>query len=61
MSADGTVTAIHPDPAVPKEMLGEIAGWKRSGLTDDDVIDRLRVRTVPAGYPIHPWSPGIYT
>lgn len=30
--------------------------WKRSGATDDDIIDRLRARTVPRGYPIHSWS-----
>ena len=24
----------------------------------DDVVDRLRVRTIPSGYIPHPWTPG---
>ena len=26
----------------------------------DDVVDRLRVRTIPSGYIPHPWTPGMY-
>ena len=30
--------------------------WKKSGATEDDIIGRLRIRTVPNGYPTHRWS-----
>ena len=26
----------------------------------DDVVDRLRVITIPSGYIPHPWTPGMY-
>ena len=54
---DGSITAVNPNPAVPESVLKEILEWKKSGATEDDIIGRLRIRTVPNGYPIHPWSP----
>ena len=56
--ADGSITAECPNPAVPECVLREVLEWKISGVATDDVIDRLRVRTVPPGYPIHPWIHG---
>ena len=53
---DGSITAENPNPAVPVATK-EIMDWKKSGATEDDIIGRLRIRTVPNGYPIHPWSP----
>lgn len=58
INSGSVVTAVVPNPAVPKEVLVEILHWKESGLTFDKIIDKLRVRTVPPGYPIHFWTPG---
>ncbi len=47
---------ICHNPAVPISVLQDILNWKGS---DDDVVDRLRPRTVPAGYPwtdTCPWT-----
>lgn len=54
------VTAINPNPAVSTELLIEISGWMQSGATIEDVIDRLRTRTVPNGYSYRTWIPGIW-
>ena len=55
-SKDGRITAKKPNPAVPVATLKEIMEWKKSGATEDDIIGRLRIRTVPNGYPTHRWS-----
>lgn len=52
---DGTVVASEPNPAVDAALLKEILLWKLEGCSNDDVITRLRQRTVPEGYIIHPW------
>ena len=43
------------------DVLSEIFAWKQEGATLDDVVTRLRVRTVPSGYTIHNWIDGKYT
>ena len=57
---DGTVTAVHYNPAVPESVLSEIRQWTSDGAHRDDIVDRLRRRTVPPGYEYHLWSPGKY-
>lgn len=44
---------------VPTEVLQEILNWRKDGISLDDIISRLRSRTVPSGYPIHTWKDGI--
>lgn len=56
---DGSVAAEVPNPAVTPELLKEILEWKRHGATINDVITRLRQRTVPTGYTIHMWQPSM--
>ena len=46
---DGDVTAVLLNPAISVELL-EIKKWYAEGATIDDVIERLRLRTVPLGY-----------
>ena len=55
---DGNIGAEHHNPAVPSDVLKEIWEWKQQGATLEDVIDRLRSRTVPPGYEPHPWTHG---
>jgi len=54
----GCVTAVEPNPAVGSELLSEIKVWYEEHATTDDVIERLRLRTVPSGYAIHSWTEG---
>ena len=56
--SDGTIVAKESDSVVPEDVLKEIWRWKTDGLTDDDVISRLRCRTVPSGYSFCPWMKG---
>lgn len=53
---DGHVQALRHNPAVPIETLTEILQWKKAGTDDKDVIERLRLRTVPSGYTPCLWS-----
>ena len=55
---DGTIVAKHPNPAVPPSVLQEISNWIVQGASLEDAVDRLRSRTVPAGYNFHTWRPG---
>jgi len=43
---------------VSNELLTEIMVWKNEGASTDDVITRLRLRTVPSNYPVHNWIEG---
>ena len=55
---DGNVTAVLPNPAISIKSLDEIKKWYAEGATIDDVIERLRLKTVPPGYSIHSWTEG---
>lgn len=46
------------DSIVPQETLNEIWKLKMDDMSMEDIIDRLRARTVPTGYPIHKWREG---
>ena len=52
------IEAEVPNPAVSKELMKEIMKWRQEGCTMDDVIGRLRKRTVPSGYSYHTWHKG---
>jgi len=42
----------------PTELIQQIWDWKCSELSTEDIISRLRSKTVPCGYPIHNWRDG---
>ena len=50
---------MKSNPAVPVEMLKKVHNLLKSGISIEDVVDRLRTETVPRGYPIHPWLSGV--
>ena len=56
--SNGNVKAEVPNPAVDPGLLREILSWNRQGASVDDVIERLRVCTVPSGYTTHNWIIG---
>lgn len=36
--------------------MGEIFQWTEAGAAEDDVIERLRLRTVPPGFTPYLWN-----
>jgi hypothetical protein len=58
---DGIIEAEVVNRAVPTSVLKEILTWKEEGCTVEDVITRLRIRTVPTGYGYHTWTEGDQT
>ena len=60
MERDGVVARVR-NPAVNSELLQEVYKWNMEDATMDDVIERLRLRTVPSKYTgsIHSWTDGI--
>lgn len=55
----GTIVAQKHNPAVPADVLRNIYDWMEQGATFEDVIDRLRPRTVPSGYTYSNWKSGM--
>ena len=47
-----------PYEAVSPVLIAEIQKWYSNGAEEDDVIERLKLRTVPPGYKIHNWIEG---
>ena len=43
---------------MPQEVISEVNSLQRSGLCMEDIISRLRSRTVPSGFPFHNWREG---
>ena len=43
---------------VHDELLWEIHQWRREGAENEDVIARLRPKTVPQGFTPQNWIPG---
>jgi len=41
------------NPAVDVGLLCEILSWKTQGALFDDIVEWLRIRTVPSGYVPH--------
>lgn len=58
--ADGTLTPVRSNPAVPVEMLKKVQDLLKGGISIEDIVDRLRTETVPKGCPCHPWRSGVY-
>ncbi len=56
--SDGSVDAQLPTDLVSKKLLGEIVVWVKEKCTMEDIITRLRQRTVPRGYLMHTWKEG---
>ena len=57
---NGDITAEIPSDAVSKSLLLEIEEWMKEGAKYDDIICRLRPKTVPPGYPYSTWISGMY-
>ncbi|XP_065905627.1 uncharacterized protein [Dysidea avara] len=57
--ANGTITTEHDDVVVPSDTLNEMWEWRMNQhVTMEDVVDRLRGRTVPNGYTYCNWKQG---
>lgn len=54
------MTAEMSNPAVGCNILKDIWKWKEEGCSQEDVIIKLRIKTVPAGYKYHTWHPGTH-
>ena len=57
---DGTIVPETNDTVVPQCILKEILMLKEQGISMRDIVQRLRPRTVPAGYVYHTWTPGMW-
>ena len=55
---NGHLIAQSPNPAVPYSLLAEIWKWMSEKTSLEDVVVRLRPRTVPNGYKYHTWKEG---
>ena len=53
--ADGKIVAELSNPAVEEDLLKEIWLMKVNGIPWEDIVQRLRTRTVPAGYTYCTW------
>jgi hypothetical protein len=47
---DGKVSAKLSNEFVSDELINAINSWNNDGVSFDEVIDRLRLKCVPAGY-----------
>lgn len=48
-------------PAVQINTLKQIMEWQKGGAEEEDIVDRLRARTVPPGFVPNSWIPGTHT
>lgn len=60
VDAEGNIKARVANPAISNCLLSEVLSWNQEGARIEDVVARLRMRTVPSGYTIHNWIDGIY-
>ena len=56
-TTEGLLIAEEPNPAVPDDVLMEVWRLRQDHIADEDIISRLRSRTVPSGYSFHSWKP----
>ena len=54
---NGRLVAQSPNPAI-SSLLAEIWKWMNKKASLEDVVVRLRPRTVPNGYEYHTWKAG---
>ena len=59
LGSAGGITAEIPNPAVSGVILRDIQRSKEEKCSEEDIITRLRLRTIPAGYNYHTWHPGM--
>lgn len=61
-TSTGDVVGEEDNCVVPREVLCEVLLLKKNGVTMEDIVSRLRCRTVPSGYSLHCWRTlsGIY-
>ena len=48
-TADKEYTARIPNPEVESDLLERVHSWIKAGATTDDIIERLKLETVPVG------------
>ena len=58
VAKDGKVTAKVKNPAVTEEVLKSVYSWMMEVTIREDIIIRLRQKTVPSGNSYHYWSQG---
>jgi len=58
--SDGTIQAELDTGCIPQSVLREIWSMRRQGISFEDIVERLRPRTVPSGYTYHNWTPGMF-
>ncbi len=57
--ASQLIVAEKPNSVVPPSLLCEVLLWRSvQSLSWDDILSRLRPRTVPSGYVYHAWKEG---
>ena len=55
---NGRLVAQSPNPAISCSLLAEVCKWMNEKASLEDVVVRLRPRTVPNGYEYHTWKAG---
>ena len=55
------LVAEQPTDFVKEALLLKIEAWKMESCSTEDIIERLRQRTVPLGYVVTSWIPGSYS
>ena len=55
---DGSIQAKDANSIVPESVLHLIWLLRKQGISFQDIVQRLRPRTVPSGYAYHNWIPG---
>ena len=55
---NSNLVAEKPNPAVSSSVLDEIWKWKKENASTEDLVQRLRLRTVPIGCQYHNWKSG---
>ena len=46
--------------SVESDLLERVHSWFKAGATTDDIIERLKVETVPVGYKFNAWMVGTH-
>lgn len=57
---DGTVKAKKHNPAISQQTITEVHELMKSCLDIADIVDKLRIQAVPAGYSCYPWQSGMW-
>ncbi len=60
VSSNSEVTTLHKHSPVDETTLREIAAWMEEGCTMNDLVARLRPKTVPPGYSTTEWKKGLF-